>query len=363
MLALASVVGSLVPQWPNSPERVVRYQLDHPLAGALYGRAGLFDVYGSWWFVLITALLFVSLVACLLPRTRALVRDAAAAPVQAREIDAFRLYEERVVPADPAQRDRRLAPRAAPADVPRGPRRRRPAGARRREGRAPRGREPALPLGVPADRRRRRSTARARGSPGRAVVVEGKTWIDAQANYDGAAAHRPVLRRRLHRGRPASARASRTRTGGAGSRWTSSRTWTCWTRRATWRDRADIRVNEPASIDGVEFFQYGFGWAPVVEIRQDGELIASRAHRVRPGHGARGRPAARDAVARHPEAAVARSADGSDVRAVAGQPRVAAAADDRRARGHDAGVPADPVLRRVPGRPDRPVADGRSTRA
>ena len=51
MLALASVVGSLVPQWPNSPERVVRYQLDHPLVGALYGRAGLFDVYGSWWFV------------------------------------------------------------------------------------------------------------------------------------------------------------------------------------------------------------------------------------------------------------------------------------------------------------------------
>jgi len=84
--ALASVVGSLVPQWPNSPERVVRYQLDHPLVGALYGRAGLFDVYGSWWFVLITALLFVSLVACLFPRTRALVRTLRQKPMQAREM-------------------------------------------------------------------------------------------------------------------------------------------------------------------------------------------------------------------------------------------------------------------------------------
>ena len=137
MLALASVAGSLVPQWPNSPERVIRYQLDHPLVGAFYGRAGLFDVYGSWWFVLITTLLFVSLVACLFPRTRALVRTLRQRPVQAREIDAFRLYEERVVLGRSRSRDRRLAPRAAPPPVPRGARRRRPAGARRREGCAP----------------------------------------------------------------------------------------------------------------------------------------------------------------------------------------------------------------------------------
>ena len=34
-------------------------------------------------------------------------------------------------------------------------------------------------------------------------------------------------------------------------------------------------MNHPASIDGVEFFQYGFGWAPVVEVREHGDLIAS----------------------------------------------------------------------------------------
>ncbi len=41
LLALASVVGSLVPQWPNSPERVERYLADHGLWGEFYwtGRA------------------------------------------------------------------------------------------------------------------------------------------------------------------------------------------------------------------------------------------------------------------------------------------------------------------------------------
>jgi cytochrome c biogenesis protein ResB len=34
-------------------------------------------------------------------------------------------------------------------------------------------------------------------------------------------------------------------------------------------------VNHPASIDGLTFYQYGFGWAPVVEVRQDGRLMAS----------------------------------------------------------------------------------------
>src|SRR5580765_2786243 len=103
LLALASVAGSLIPQWPNSPERVAQYQLDHGLWGQFLERAGLFDVFGSWWFVLITVLLFVSLVACLIPRTRALIRALRARPVQAREIDAFRHYGERTVAAPPSR--------------------------------------------------------------------------------------------------------------------------------------------------------------------------------------------------------------------------------------------------------------------
>jgi cytochrome c biogenesis protein len=273
MLALASVIGSLVPQWPNSPERVVRYQLDHPLVGALYGRAGLFDVYGSWWFVLITALLFVSLVACLFPRTRALVRTLRQKPLQAREIDAFRLYEERVVSAEPArviEGSRRVL------------RRRMFRVARDGDGR------PALA----AEKGALREVGsllfhwafllivigviygKGTGFTGRAVVVEGKTWIDAQANYDG----------QLRTGRFFSGDFTGVGLHLRGFEDTYRRTGQPmdFVSHVDLLDaqgdvvrRADIRVNEPVSIDGVEFFQYGFGWAPVIEIRQDGELIAS----------------------------------------------------------------------------------------
>ena len=103
LLALASVAGSLVPQLPNSPERVIRYQLDHPLVGALYDRARA-----------IRRLRVVVVRAGHYPALR-LARGVPPpshprvdpqpppGPVQAREIDAFRLYEERVVPADPSR--------------------------------------------------------------------------------------------------------------------------------------------------------------------------------------------------------------------------------------------------------------------
>ena len=170
----------------------------------------------------------------------------------------------------PRSRDRRLAPRAAPPPVPRGARRRRPAGARRREGRAPRGRELALPLGVPADRDRRdlrqgHRLHRQGGGGG------GQDLDRRPGELRRRPAHGTVLQRRLHRcGAPSPGVRGHVSHRPA-SRWTSSRTWICWTRRATSPEQADIRVNHPASIDGVEFFQYGFGWAPVVEVREHGE--------------------------------------------------------------------------------------------
>ena len=273
LLALASVAGSLVPQWPNSPERVLRYQLDHPLVGALYGRLGLFDVYGSWWFVLITALLFVSLVACLIPRTRAAVRTIRQPPLQAREIDAFRLYEERVVAADPGRAidgSRRVLRRRffrVASD-----------GAGRPALAAEKGtlREIGslmfhwafllIVAGV--------IYGKGTGFTGRAVVVEGKTWVDAQANYDGE----------IRTGRFFDGDFT-----GIGIR---LRSFEDTYRRTgqpmdfvshvdllnpdgSFAQRADVRVNHPASIDGLDIYQYGFGWAPVVEAREDGRLIAS----------------------------------------------------------------------------------------
>ena len=53
LLAAAAAVGSLLPQIPNSPERVASYRAAHPFLGDFFARAGFFDVFGSWWFALI----------------------------------------------------------------------------------------------------------------------------------------------------------------------------------------------------------------------------------------------------------------------------------------------------------------------
>jgi cytochrome c biogenesis protein len=273
MLALASVAGSLVPQWPNSPARVLEYRADHPLAGALYERLGLFDVYGSWWFALITALLFVSLVACLVPRTRALIRSFAQRPVQAREIDGFRLYEERVVATDPARAIdgsrrvlRRRLFRVSLAD----------------------GGRPALA----AEKGALREVGsllfhwafllivvgviygKGTGFSGRAVVVEEDTWVDAAANYDGQ-----IRTGRFFGGdftgiglRLVDFEDTYRRTGQPMD----------FVSHADLLDadgnlvrRVDIRVNHPATIRGLRIYQYGFGWAPVLEIHRRGEALAS----------------------------------------------------------------------------------------
>jgi cytochrome c biogenesis protein len=70
LLAIAAVPGSLVPQRSSDPNGVVQYRADHPdLYPIVDGLQG-FDVYTSVWFSSIYLLLFVSLIGCVLPRTR-----------------------------------------------------------------------------------------------------------------------------------------------------------------------------------------------------------------------------------------------------------------------------------------------------
>jgi cytochrome c biogenesis protein len=39
--------------------------------------------------------------------------------------------------------------------------------------------------------------------------------------------------------------------------------------------QADVRVNHPAAIDGLRIYQYGFGWAPGLQVRRAGQAIAA----------------------------------------------------------------------------------------
>jgi cytochrome c biogenesis protein len=266
LLAMASVVGSLIPQIPNSPQRAAAYQVEHPVVGAFFRRAGFFDVFGSWWFALIATLLFVSLVACLVPRSRAHLRAIRQPPVHARELDSFPQYAERRVAAPP-DRAAELSQKVL----------------RHKMFRVSRAPTPAVAA--------EKGTAREFGSllfhwafllilvgavygkgtgfSGRAAVVEGQSWTDALANYDGE-----IRTGRFFSGDFSGVQLELLdfedtfRQSGQPMDFVS---------RVALRDAdgaslgtADVRVNHPAEVEGLRIFQFGYGWAPVITIR-DGE--------------------------------------------------------------------------------------------
>ncbi|WP_242521917.1 cytochrome c biogenesis protein ResB [Microbacterium esteraromaticum] len=70
LLALAAVPGSLVPQRSSNPNGVIQYFKDEPDLAELLDNLQLFDVFSSVWFSSIYLLLFLSLIGCVLPRTK-----------------------------------------------------------------------------------------------------------------------------------------------------------------------------------------------------------------------------------------------------------------------------------------------------
>lgn len=90
LLAVAAVPGSVLPQRPQDPARVAEYLADHPDLGPWLDRLGAFDVYASAWFSAIYLLLFISLVGCIVPRTRAHLGALRARPPRTpRRFDRF----------------------------------------------------------------------------------------------------------------------------------------------------------------------------------------------------------------------------------------------------------------------------------
>ena len=70
MLAIASIPGSLVPQRTSDPNGVTQYFTDHPDLAPTLDKLQAFDVYTSAWFSAIYLLLFISLIGCVIPRTK-----------------------------------------------------------------------------------------------------------------------------------------------------------------------------------------------------------------------------------------------------------------------------------------------------
>ncbi|MCM6761595.1 cytochrome c biogenesis protein ResB [Rathayibacter sp. ZW T2_19] len=70
LLAIAAVPGSLVPQRSSDPNGVTQYFVDNPDLAPLLDEVQAFDTYTSAWFSSIYLLLFVSLIGCIIPRTK-----------------------------------------------------------------------------------------------------------------------------------------------------------------------------------------------------------------------------------------------------------------------------------------------------
>lgn len=70
LLAVGAVPGSIWPQRNIDPVRVANYLIDHPNLGPWLDRLGMFDVFSSPWFASIYLLLTVSLIGCVVPRSR-----------------------------------------------------------------------------------------------------------------------------------------------------------------------------------------------------------------------------------------------------------------------------------------------------
>lgn len=96
LLAVAAIPGSLVPQRGADPNGVIKLQTENPELFKILDAFPLqmFDVYGSVWFTAVYLLLFVSLVACIIPRLgkhyKALRQPPPRTPARLQKMVGFR---------------------------------------------------------------------------------------------------------------------------------------------------------------------------------------------------------------------------------------------------------------------------------
>ncbi len=272
LLAVAAVPGTMFPQRPQFPEKVAQYLVDHPGSGPWLDRLGLFDVYTSPWFSAIYLLLFVSLVGCILPRTRAHLRGLRARPTRVpRRFDRF-----------PAQGTARSALDPEPAA-------RQAAATMRRPRWAPRFRVDVRDEGdgvwaVSAERGYLRETGNllfhlalvgllvsiATGQllhfRGQAIVIEGRAFANAQSDYDTFDAGSAFDPASLD---PFSLRLDRF-TARFDPVTLQSRDFLAevTVTEADGTERPDtIRVNHPLEAGGAKVYLQGNGYAPEVTVR------------------------------------------------------------------------------------------------
>jgi cytochrome c biogenesis protein len=283
LLAVAAVPGSVLPQDRVDPGRVQQYLADHPKLGPVLDRLSLFDVYASPWFSAIYLLLFISLIGCVVPRTRQHAKAIRARPPRTpRRLDRMPEHAVREVAAAPA--DALAAARTAlrqrryrVADDASGPEGGSP------EGGSPEGGSVAAERGYLAETGNlifhlgllALLAAVAGGSlygySGQAIVVEGEQFADTLPRYDSFSAGSrvdtndlPPFWFRLNSLQVAFEEKPSSQLGAARS----------FAANLTVKDTPDspertrvVEVNEPLDVNGTRVFLSGNGYAPVITVR------------------------------------------------------------------------------------------------
>jgi cytochrome c biogenesis protein len=299
VLAAASILGSLFPQEGLSPQRVDQYFADHPALAPVLERLGLFDVFGSAWYMAIYLALLGALVACLVPRSRALVRVLRSRPPRGGDLSRYRTRASFDTPATPDQamaaaRRALRRSRYRLAEHPEGsgePRRGAPVD---REGSGePQGGAPVGRGELAGEKGFLREAAsmlfhvsllvllvglaygKGYGYRGQAAIVEGETWANARVGYDSFSPGRFFGPERLA--------PFQLRLDDFTNSFHPDNTPREFASRLTAMDldgrqlqSQRVAPNRPMTVDGVRIFQSDYGYVPVVRVQgTDGEDLVA----------------------------------------------------------------------------------------
>jgi cytochrome c biogenesis protein len=263
VLAAASILGSLFPQEGISPRRVDQYFQDHPALAPVLDRLGLFDVFGSAWYMAVYLALLGALVACLVPRTRALHRVLRSRPPRGGNLDRYRTragFETGASPAEAMAAARKVLRRHRYrlADFDDGEL----AGEKGylREASSLLFHVSLLVLLVGL------AYGKGYGYRGQAAIVEGQTWANARVAYDSFSPGRFFGPQRLA--------PFQLRLDDFTNSFHDDNTPREFVSRLTALDLEGrpirsqrVAPNRPMTVDGVRIFQSDYGYVPVVRVR------------------------------------------------------------------------------------------------
>jgi cytochrome c biogenesis protein len=277
LLAVAAIPGSVIPQTRIDQTRVATYLTDHPTMGPWVQRLGGFDVYATPWFSAIYLLLFVSLVGCVLPRSKQHYKAMRAVPPKApRRLERMPAYL-------PGSTDR---PAAEVLETARKVLRRRHYRVAVHDGDS-----------VSAERGYLSETGNLVfhlsllvllaavgtgtfvGYNGQTVVVKGNSWSNTLPQYDSFSAGRSVNTANLP---PFSFKLDdlkvRFDSTSAGNQFGAARDFEA---KVSYRkkpgapvEEKTIKVNSPLQVDGARVFLVGNGYAPVITIHDGNGNVA-----------------------------------------------------------------------------------------